>query len=461
MKALRNWKLVFVCAAIVGLLCGCSAIGLNVETQLTPPDSSVEQNAIRKALDEYIQGNTAPDESVEYTLKYPSSGQYLSAFIMLNQVQEHNLLNPAATTADGAPVNTMALAFYRRNDADALVHINLLQRTEENVWVSVADVEGKGQSVNQVEFADLNNDDIPELLIGWQLYNTRDSLLAIYDIDDNLKPREFSQAYTKLIVSDITADGCDDIVLLSLASGLTPAKAEVFSFQTDNIIVHGETPLDYNIVKFGNHIAAPLTPDSNGIFVDCYKEQDAMITELICWRDRELVAPLCNEDTLLNTLTARETPLASRDIDGDGVVEWPVTTRMPGFEDTDIRNTLWRAEWRSYDAKTETIVTKFTALIPPERDGYMLRLRETWETLPVAYNSATRTLTMYHDAEGGEWLFRIGVFTPEERDALPEGFAVLEETDTRCYAVCLAENATVSIEEIRYLLSLISEEASV
>lgn len=462
MKRYR-WKLVLVCLVIMSLLTGCSAIGLDVETQLMPPESSGEHEAIRTALDDYIISHTQSGQSDDYTLKYPSGGRYLSAFIMLDHVEEHTVLGAGSTapvSTDGESEVRSALAFYRRNDENALVHINLLQSDEEGNWTSVADVEGKGESVNQVEFGDLNNDGVPELLIGWSLYNTRDSRLAIYNIDENLAMRSFSSTYTDLVVADITADGGDDLLLLSITGSYDLVSAQMFSFRTDNVVLSGHTVLDSNIVSFGDHITAALSEDVNGVFLDCYKEQDAMITELICWQDKKLVAPLCDQTTQLNTVTAREISLSSRDIDGDGAVEWPITTRMPGFEETAPANTLWYTEWRSYDVNTDSVRTDFSGLMPAE-DGYMLRLREEWKALPAAYSAATRTLTLYRDSDSGEWLFRIAVFDIAEKDALPDGYVLFEERENVCYAVRMADGVTaVSMEEIRYLFYLPAEEGT-
>ena len=439
-------------------LTGCSAIGLDVETQLMPPAGSGEHEAIRTALEDYIVTNTKNGESADYTLKYPSDGQYLSAFIMMDQVQPHTLLGATAApkTAD---TTKSVLAFYRRNDENALVHINLLQSDSEGNWTSVADVEGKGESVNQVEFGDLNNDGTPELLIGWSLYNTRDSRLTIYDISENLTMRTFTDTYTKLVVADITADGADDLLLLSILDVFNVVSAQMFSFQTDNVIVSGDTALDSGIVAFGDHITARLANGGHGVFLDCYKEQNAMITELICWQDRELQSPLCDQSTLLNNKTAREIPLASRDIDGDGVVEWPVTVRMPGFEETEPSKTLWYTEWRSCDMGTDIVHIEFPALLPAN-DGYMLRLREEWQGLPASYNAETHILTLYRSEDGGDdWLFRIGTFAIENREKLPEGYVLFEEHGNRCYAVCIAEGEdAVSLEEVRYLFDILEQE---
>lgn len=458
----RKW-LPLLLLVLCLLLSGCNAIGLDVETQLTPPESSAEHEAIRAALNDYIVAHTQNGQSADYTLKYPSGGSYLSAFIMLDQVEKHTVLtgNPHAAALADAGDSRSVLAFYRRNDEDALVHINLLQSDENGEWISVADVEGKGESVNQVEFADLNNDGTPELLIGWSLYNTRDSRLTIYNIDEGLTARSFSDTYTKLVVADITADGGDDLLLLSIANGFDVTSVQMFSFKTNNVLLEGSALLDGNIVDFGHHVTAALSDDINGVFLDCYKEQDAMITELIVWDHEKLTTPLCGHEALINTVTARELPLACRDIDGDGVVEWPVTTRMPGFEETPVKDTLWYTEWCSYDLKSDSVRTKFSSLIPA-REGYMLRLREEWKSYPAAYNAETSTLTLYLDADSGRWLFRIASFALERKDELPEGYVLIEEDKDTCYAVCLSENAgSVSLEEIRYLFNVSAEGGAV
>lgn len=460
----HRFRVAVACMTIVCLLTGCSAIGLNVETQLIPPDSGGEHEAIRDALDAYISSHTGSGESADYTLKYPSTGHYLSAFITLDQVEEHTVLSPGSVTDvpadEGATIPDTAIAFYRRNSENALVHINLLKRNTDGSWASVADVEGKGESVSRVDFGDLNNDGTPELLIGWHLYNTRDSRLSIYDLDNNLTARPFSSPYTDLVVGDLTGDGADDILLLTIMTGTRLASAQLFSYLENGAVRDGHTMLDSDIVGFGDHIVAKLSEDVNGVFLDCYKEQNAMITELICWEDGKLEAPLCDQTAQLNSVTAREMPIASRDIDGDGVVEWPVTTRMPGFEDAEMDKTLWHTEWCYWDQSLQQIKTKFTGLVPAE-DGYMLRLREEWTDLPAAYNVSTRTLTLYADLASGEWLFRVATYPIEKKEELPDGYALLDETEDLCYAVCISEKQmNIAVEEFNYLFYRISEEES-
>lgn len=455
MKRFR-FKQIVVCVVIACLLTGCNAIGLDVETQLIPPESSSEHEAIRTALEEYIFSNTKSGETTEYTLKYPSGGHYLSAFIMLDNIKVHPILNVENTGTRS--LGKQVVAFYRRNSENALVHVNLLQCDSEGNWKSVADVEGKGQSVNQVDFADLNNDGTPELLVGWSMFNTRDSRLAIYDLDNKLRMRSFSDTYTNLIVADVTADGGEDLLLLRVKSGEDPVSVDMYSFRANNVIVNGQALLDSDIARFGDHVTVRLSDKVNGVYIDCYREQGGMITELLCWNEGQLLAPLCDQNSGLNTQSAREKMLACRDIDGDGQVEWPVTSRMIGFEDTPVEKTLWYTEWRSYDVASGEVVVEFAGLVPAE-DGYMLRLRDGWEALPVAYNNDTHVLTLYYEDE--RWHFRLMTIDAEKKDELPEGYAVVKETDTVCYAALLAdEEDTISFEELLSLFHLLDEGGS-
>lgn len=445
--------------AVVCLLTGCSAIGLNVESQLFPPDNGGEQDAIRTALDAYVVSHTASGETADYTLKYPSHGEYLSAFITLDQVKEHTVLSPngsvTSSVAEAASSDT-AIAFYRRNAESALAHINLLKRQNDGTWTSVADVEGKGEAVNRVDFGDLNNDGVPELLIGWSLYNTKDSRLSIYDLGNDLNAYSFGAPYTDLIVTDLTGDGADDLLLLNILTGTHLASAQLYSFRTNGAVTQSHVMLDSEIISFGEYIVAELSEGVNGVFLDCYKEQRAMITELIYCEDGKLSAPLCDQTAQLNSVTTRELLITSRDIDGDGTVEWPVTTRMPGFEEAEASTALWHAEWCYWNHATKRLVTDFTGLIPAN-DLYMLRLRDEWQDLPAAYTVGTRTMTLYTDSESGDWLFRISVFSSQED--IPENYSLLKEANGQCYAVCIADTQQkLTTEDFHYLFYCLSEE---
>ena len=72
---IKNKMKIFSCFVLCCVLCfsGCS-IGINVDTMLTPPKLSGEQEQIYQALEDAA--------GTGIRLKYPKSGSYLSAFII-------------------------------------------------------------------------------------------------------------------------------------------------------------------------------------------------------------------------------------------------------------------------------------------------------------------------------------------------------------------------------------------
>ena len=68
------------------------------------------------------------------------------------------------------------------------------------------------------------------------------------------------------------------------------------------------------------------------IYVEAFKGDNDMITEVIYWDDEtnSLVAPLFDVATQMTSQTLRHIRLSAQDIDSDGFLEIPVSVDMPG-----------------------------------------------------------------------------------------------------------------------------------
>lgn len=450
MKARRHVALLTIITAVCVLLSGCNIIGLDVENQLIPPQNDKEQNAMQTALYNYLQ-------SYNFTLTYPTAGQYQTAFIILDQIKEKDVLS--APTAEKAvkpnsnSLNNWGIAFYRWNMSNAKTKIHLFKKNEEGVWETAADIEGLSEEVAEVNFSDLNGDGFPELLIGWNMYNTTDKRLSIYRIDRRLSTIAFDNAYTALLTTDMTDDKAEDVLLFNISSGESEVKARLYSCINNQMQFRGETQLDSGIKTMGSSIVASLSPTVNGVFMDCQKDADTMITELIYWNNSSLESPFSDKQTNLNTMTARENGLASCDIDGDGIVEWPVSNRLNGYENATLKKTLWLTDWMSYDFRLGQAKHKFSSIINP-MDSYMLRLRDEWAAegvLDITYDGQSHTLHIRLVGEEGDFL-RLLTTHSDTKIALPDGFSYFDGLDTWHYAVWV-NTEIVTLEEIQYLFA--------
>ncbi len=426
---MKNRRFIAVAALIAVLsllLSGCNAIGLDVENQLIPPQNDKEQQAMQAALDASLQ-------SENYTLSYPLEGRYQTPFIVLRQ-----------TTDDAEQKKALdgwGIVFYRWNTGNAKTNIQLLKKNDKGEWHSVADVGGLSAGITEVNFADLTGDGFPELLVGWNLYNTTDKCLSVYCIDRDFFSPSFEQNYSALITADLTDDRAEDLVLVTIAKEENKVAASLYSFVEKDIQPRGEAVLDSSIVSVSATATSALSPTVNGVFVDCLTVSGKTLTELLYWDNSTLQAPLGADG--VNTATLRDIPLPCRDFDGDGVAEWAVTQPLEPAEN------LWYAQWMTYDFRSGEIVETFNSVVNMQ-EGYLLRLSAAWaEDTVVTYEAARRILQIRPDDETTSILEILSTGT-DEKIELPEGFIYLDKTDFR-FAVRVDETA-VTLEEAQYAL---------
>jgi hypothetical protein len=422
-------KLAAVLSAIV-LMSGCS-VGIDVETLLRPPRPTGEQKEIQKALEKYIyseQKNQTPDAFGGYILKYPRSGDYRSAFVMKD-------LN-----GDGVDE---AIVFYSYRKENINVHLNLL-RKNDNQWESVSDIEGASPDIDRVEFGDLNGDGLYEVITGWNIDNVSNRLLVLFDISSGALHEWYRELYTEYVIDGLTTTGWDDLLILlsNKAENVTTARLLQSKKGKDSVLHEvGFVRLDGYIQQFSNPVATSLTDTIKGVFVDGTRNSGGMVTELIYWDGKHLRAPFYDRSKNKNDLTYREALLPSMDIDGDGLVEWPITKSVIGYKNSDTDN-VWYTKWYGWDINTQKVKEVFSCIINMT-DGYYLKIDNEWDGMfTLSYDRASRTMSIYSlsDGKAGErFLMLKAVYKTKDEKAFesdldqPE-FRLLEDlTDVKFF----------------------------
>lgn len=384
---MRRLRLSALLLAAVLCLGGCS---LDVESFLRPPKAQGEQQAIQQALETYIRdsGQTAS----RYTLQYPSEGSYTSAFILCDEA--------GFPLEDGMGSAVMAVAFYSLPSADE-THVNLLRRSAGE-WVSVGDCAGFGSQVLQVQFGDLDADGQAELLTGWDTYNSREHRLVLFSTDGELRTLSEDRLYASLFIGDLTDTGQDSLLLLH--TGTDNRVTATLTRLREGVLTDVDTaPMDGYIRQFGNMSLCRLAQGVSGVYIDGIKSSGTMVTELVVCEYGRLRTPFY--DTVANTteVTSRQSGLAARDVNGDGITDIPRSQRLPGYaEGEELPDYAFLTTWRSWDYATGTWSDQMYTVVNRE-DGYQVTLDETRrQSLTTAYTSAARTLSLRRGNE--EWL---------------------------------------------------------
>ncbi len=418
-------------------LSGCSAVGLDVENKLRPPKGTGEQEAIQQALETYIRKYV--DNSGSYLLKYPQSGEHRSAFL----VDDFD--------GDG---QQEAYAFYRPGLSDKenrKVHINYLRKVEDE-WLSVADTEGYAGEIREVFLGDLRGNGMKELCVGWQQYGSRDQEMVVYNLSPaGLIQRDLGE-YSSAMLADLTGSGSDSLLLLDAGAEHT-VTARLWSMGNGQLSEWGMTRLDGDIVSFSNLQRVTLADGVFGVYVDGLQESGAMVTELIYWEDGQLNAPFYAPEDNLTAITWRESGIPSMDIDGDGQVEWPISSRMNGYEGESVQ---WVTRWMNWDYTTRTVQMKYSDLVNLE-DRYSLRADEDfWQGVTAAYDKDGRLLTIstYEDGKAGEVVLELLTAAVAEK---PAGYLPVSSSGNVVYYVRLgnAPGYELTMDRIRYMLILL------
>ncbi len=387
---LRRAAGVILAAVMLPAAAGCS---MQVEPYLVPPKLQGEQLEIQKALDEYVTGTL---KMPHYIMKYPKNRGQTSAFIRTSLEVDWITKNMADTEQEPEEV---AIAFYQDAAKTGNVHINML-RTVDGDWASVSDVEGLGTDIENVAFGDLDGDGLKEMLIGWNIYNSQEKQLHVYSMrNDTLTAVSTDNLYTEWFLGDVTSSGKDDLVLFRL-EGNNRVTARLKTLQDGRMTDRGTVSLDGYIQRFGSMKIGKLADGVNGLYVDATRDANTTITELIYW-DKQLYAPFYDPVSNATLLTARTSGLASRDIDTDGQVEYPICTRLPGYhETTEPQEYMWLTQWYSWDYAAQQVQAEFYSLVNTA-DGYYIRLEDAWkDQVTATYEAQTHTLMVCTAPDG-------------------------------------------------------------
>ncbi len=427
--------LALLCAAVLTFtLSGCSTLDGNIDTLLNPPAPTGQLRQVQNALLESVKG--------ELTLKYPTSGEYRSAFVMKD--------------LDGDGV-LEALAFYSTTlDNTTNMHINLITK-DGSEWVSCGAASIVATGVEKVDFADINGDGKLEILVGWSIYGSVEKRLSVYVLDENGITSRIQESYSSYVCRDFTNDKTLDILIISKDAATATATAKLIDLNSQGTEELGSCALDPAVSEYREPVIFELD-GRTAVYLDGTKGAGT-ITEMLLV-DEGLINLSYSPDnaTHFDTFRTGNTPIA--DINGDGNYDIPIsfllTQSLAGTADN-----IYKTNWYCFNG-TEIVMT--LSAIMNAQDGYYLELPEKWDgAITVTSNITEHLRTVFRlDAEtgsSGEELLRLWAI-PKEEGLTPtyENSFKLGENDKFTYYAALGEykgREAITKDELKELFSII------
>lgn len=353
-------KAVLCIAAVLALSlifssCDSAEIIRPVESLLSPPLYHEEYEELVEAFRESV--------SKDVVFCTPQEGEHRSAIVVED------------IDSDG---ETEALIFYR-DSADSSVARMHYFNVIDGEWVSRGDFNGYGNEIKKTVITDMDGDGNSELIIIWSVSGVSSgNIMSVYRTSydfDNYKEVS-NEMCTVCEVADMDGDSKEEIFYMNqvTVSGISQRYARAIKLSGDTVVLMGEAKVDPNISSYTSVKTEKASGDSPlKFYVDALKGESQMITELVYWDSgkSELCAPFLDAETMSNSATLRYEPIASADVNNDGVIDIPVQNKLLG-EEPDSGD-VYVTEWINYSDNTaETVLNSLVNYA----DGYMIQLDE-------------------------------------------------------------------------------------
>lgn len=397
-------------------MAGCS-LGGSVDSLLSPPKLSEEQNAVYDAL--------IRSAGKDIRLKYPRSGDYRSAFVFAN--------------IDSEP-DREAIVFYEKageTEGGGNVRINIIDR-RGGKWTSVYDHAGAGTGIDRIIFSELGGSGRQSVIIGYTLLSGERSV-QVYDYEDGMLTSKYSDTYSTMFTADLERDGKNELILIRPGNQMKKASANLISIdpESGDALETSSVALDESASEFVSVAAGYVGKETPAVFIDGLSGGQ-LTTEIIYSVDGQLRNPLYLGESGLIEKTRRPAGYTCTDIDLDGVIEIPTLSLFPGYSEDSAGTKLYSTDWNIFDNYS---ITKKYSSFYNIGEGYCFILPSRWDGVVTAKkDSATgevvfckfRSDLLNSTVE----LLRIAVASEEETGALLEdGYMVLKSNNKTNYLV--------------------------
>lgn len=453
----KMFAAVFACAVLLQLS-GCSFTGFSAQNLMSPPKVNADQQSIYKLLQGAQQ---------DVTFIYPRSGQYRSAIIMRD------------FTGDGVED---ALGFHLLEDSGTIgIEVQFLTK-EDGVWKTLSSFQNTATQVDRVCFGGMGEGKPPSVLIGWgSTAGTTGRMAAVnaYLFEEG-EMREYTLGvYGEMTLTDFDGDGINEVFTIDKyvpapEEGAQPvsARAKVYSFDTGRPLEQTSAVADNSLTTYSAIVFGQLTNEAQGVVVDGATADGSMTTQVFFMEAGLLhnYPEGANRENYLNPFSRpASAAFTSRDINGDGILEMPSVTRLPGLpEDVVLDSTSYLVEWDTFRPGGRRRMALYALMNVRENYWFQVPLRLRGR-ISASNDPSRRTVTyteMVRNQDGsqllGPALFTIRVFSQTAWESRGEGsgYEMLASQNDSVYGIQVLtkdEDLLGAIGSIKRTFQMISD----
>lgn len=318
-----------------------------------------------------------PTQSVEYNQLISEITSLRSALELQNPGVEYaNILSGDNTATiqlqnltDEGEVDT-AITFLRVASAEEPIKIYILSLNSEGNYVPHCLIQGQGNSILSVEFAELNGTGKKEILVNWQ-----NNHLGVYSLDftptPNIDPalpfleqippatELLSTTHSTYALTDMNGNGLNDLSVVRLDTAGFNSYVELYHWNDGALVTHSIAPLSDSITTLSNVRVNYITGKTPALYISSNLVDNSRTTDILTLENDRLSNLTLDTDTGISTETLRDyRDIGPTDINNDGILEIPDPLALPTYVEDDgsgnvvlPATSFWLIDWNQFNIR--------------------------------------------------------------------------------------------------------------
>jgi hypothetical protein len=317
-----------------------------------------------------------------------------------------NTANIQLQDMDGDGQRESAVTFFRVPGIEKPIKIYIFTQIGEE-YVVTGVVEGEGNAVYAIDYAQVNGEGRKEIAVNWQI-SSGAYQLGVYTLDDIDLPGQAGneeavlEASRSLVRADLVAterlltrcsvatDGSSGCRLLDLdrdtrtevlvtrvdANGLS-GQVEVYGWKDGGLISLALTDLSTGIAAMNRVRTNYLAGEYNqpALYVTSTLADGSRVIDVVAFVEGELKNVALNSQGVSQEVIQGYTEVNPTDINRDGVMELPAPNLLQTYGESGSSN-FWLIDWAQYDTlgHRNHVLTTYHNV----NDGWYLEIPESW-----------------------------------------------------------------------------------
>lgn len=404
-------KIGILLLAAILLLNGCAL--LTLDQLYYPPKRSDDYDNLQSLIDEAMK---------DLTYSAPISGENRQA--------------GQTADLDGDGVDEYLL--FAKDDSENPLKILIFSQVASG-YVLMDTIEGYGFAFDFVEFAQMDDRDGLEIIVGRQVSEEVPRAVSVYRFTSDFARQLLSTGYNGITVCDLNEDGVKELMILSSGpSDRSKGIAVHYAYSNDEMRRSEVSYLSQSIVSLQQVENGLLQDGTPAVFATTLDNENTLTIDVFAVSDDGLV----NVSGGIKIQSVSNYMVYPTDIDGDGIVEFPQSVALPPV--TPENSPEFILEWYAIDFHGNTYEKRHT--YHHFGDGWYLNLDADLESGLSVEQTEDGTDFYLRDEESGvpQKMMTIFTFTGSDREqqASLEGRILLYKSDSM---ICVAELEDIAL----------------